>query len=380
MDEQIILEHSRLVRLCTHLTGDRHIAEDLAQETLLEAWRNADKLRDPDKRPQWLAGIARRLCLNWARTHYRGLPHLVQVAETDAADDLDLELELERNELAQLLDRALGLLPAETRQVLVERYVRESPHAEIAERMGLSEDAVSMRLTRGKLLLRRAIITGLRDEAEAYGLYNPASDSWRETQIWCPKCGQRKLVARTPQPPEDLTFRCPACHPAPDMAGWQYRLANAHFARLIGHLTSPRSILNRATTWAHEYYMSALEARVVECTNCGRPTRLHMQLPEDGPVRTQNARGLHSACEACGEYVSSSVRALAASLPEVQGFRREHSRTRMLPEREVETRGQAAVVTGFESVTGASRLDVLYLRDTLQVVGIYGDAPLGRDR
>ncbi len=157
MDEQITLEHSRLVRLCTHLTGDRHIAEDLAQETLLEAWRNADKLRAPDKRPQWLAGIVRRLWLSWARTQYRGLPHLVQVAETETADDLDLELELERNELAQLLDRALGLLPAETRQVLVERYVRESPHAEIAELLGLPLGTVKRRMRLGLERVRQAM-------------------------------------------------------------------------------------------------------------------------------------------------------------------------------------------------------------------------------
>ncbi len=270
MEESMPLERARLVRLCAHLTGDRHLAEDLAQEALLLGWRNAHTLRDPDKRPQWLAGIARNVCRSWARSQGRELPRIVRTEDRDeVADDLDIEVELERDELARLLDRALGLLPPETRQVLVERYVRESPHAEIAERMGLSEDAVSMRLTRGKLLLRRAITTELRDEAESYGLYEPASDDWRETRIWCPQCGQRKLVARIPQPPGTISFRCPACKPAPDTAGWEYRLANPHFARLIGDLTRPHSILNRATAWAYDYYTQALKEGSVVCTNCG---------------------------------------------------------------------------------------------------------------
>ena len=38
---------TRLVRLCAMISGDAAAAEDLAQETLLEAWRNAHKLHDP---------------------------------------------------------------------------------------------------------------------------------------------------------------------------------------------------------------------------------------------------------------------------------------------------------------------------------------------
>lgn len=374
MEDSMTLERARLVRLCTHLTGDRHIAEDLAQETLLEAWRNAHKLRDPDKRPQWLAGIARNVCSSSARSRGRDLPRLAHPDDPEnTADDLDVEIELERDELARLLDRALELLPPMTRDILVERYLRESSHAEIAERMGLSEGAVSMRLTRGRLLLRRAITTGLRDEAEAYGFSNSMSDEWRETRIWCHQCGQRKLMARVPQAPGTVSFRCPACHPAPDTVGSEYRLANAHFACLVGDLVQPQSILNRVTAWAHDYYMQALMVGVVACTNCGRPTRLHMHLPTKVPDRTGDLRGVHARCEACGEYVSSSAKGLITSLPEVQRFRRDHFRIRTLTDHEIDAAGQAAVVTRFEAVASSARLDVVSLRDTFQVIGIYGN-------
>ncbi|HYX49089.1 MAG TPA: sigma factor, partial [Ktedonobacteraceae bacterium] len=43
-------ERTRLVRFCAHLTGNPDAAEDLAQETLLEAWRNQQKLRHQDER------------------------------------------------------------------------------------------------------------------------------------------------------------------------------------------------------------------------------------------------------------------------------------------------------------------------------------------
>src|SRR6266545_639830 len=137
-------ERARLVRLCARLTGDIDAAEDLAQKTLYEAWRNAHKLRDPadaDGRRRWLAAIARNVCLRWVRRRGRELARLARLprqagavrdarpddslsaALAEVPDDFDLEVELERGELAALLDRAMGLLPPETRRVLYEQVV-----------------------------------------------------------------------------------------------------------------------------------------------------------------------------------------------------------------------------------------------------------------
>ncbi len=54
-------ERARLVGLCVHLTGNAGITEDLAQETLVEAWRQQSKLRDPAGYTQWLSAIARNV-------------------------------------------------------------------------------------------------------------------------------------------------------------------------------------------------------------------------------------------------------------------------------------------------------------------------------
>ena len=357
-------ERRRLVRLCAALSGDRHAAEDLAQETLLEAWRNARKLHDPAGADRWLAAVARNVCLRWARRRGRDGVFLASGDAREEADDApDIELQLERRELADLLDRALALLPAETREVLVHRYVDELPHAEIGARLGLSADAVSMRVTRGKGSLRRLLASELRDEAAAYGLVEGSHGSWHETRIWCLECGNRKLVVRKQPPPGALSFRCPGCDP--EAASSEYALGNPLFARLLGDLVRPAAMLARAADWSWAYFAAGTEASDAACTRCGRPVAVRRYFRD----RTERRRdGLFAECAACGEEVSSSVHGLAFVAPAVREFRREHPRTRALPARDVEADGVPALVVRCEDALGSAGVDVVFARDSLRVL------------
>ena len=67
-----VKERAQLVRYCAALSGESEVAEDLAQETLLEAWRNVQALRDPSRRSQWLVGIAHNVYLRWQLAYSAG--------------------------------------------------------------------------------------------------------------------------------------------------------------------------------------------------------------------------------------------------------------------------------------------------------------------
>ena len=79
-------ERTRLVRLCATITRSSEAAENLAQETLLEAWRHLEGLRDPDKRAQWLSIIARNVCRRWNRRLLRQLAHQVPLETSNGGD------------------------------------------------------------------------------------------------------------------------------------------------------------------------------------------------------------------------------------------------------------------------------------------------------
>jgi RNA polymerase sigma factor (sigma-70 family) len=378
-DEQeaaLRLERARLVRLCAQLTGDIDAAEDLAQETLYEALRNEHKLHDPRGRSAWLSAIARNICRRWSHGQGRELSHRVLTgADTDDLEsrmegvlgaEPDLEMELEREALAELLDRALALLPVETRAILVQKYVEDAPYSEIAQRLGLSEGAVAVRLQRGKLALHRVLRSELLREVAAYGFWDAGSDRWEETHVWCPACGQQRLLGSVFRDGQHarLMLRCPGCTPE----GYTFVEGDVSldaYRRVLGDVRSYRSAMLRITTDVSGCLTAAVPSRVARCPGCGRMLPLKTTSP-------QGRYGLHIWCGCCSASTNTAPLTLALSQPEGRQFRRHHPRMRARPEREVETEGHRAIVTGFESVTDSSTLDVIFALDDYQVIAIHG--------
>lgn len=109
LEGKLQTERSRIVGLCVTLTGNVDIAEDLAQETMLEAWRCLEHLQDSTLFTHWLSGIARNVCLRRLRKQGRTPIAPQPLPQEQLIDDFDLEVELERKELVELLDRVLAM-------------------------------------------------------------------------------------------------------------------------------------------------------------------------------------------------------------------------------------------------------------------------------
>jgi RNA polymerase sigma-70 factor (ECF subfamily) len=368
-------EWPRLVRLCAYFTGDRDAAEDLAQETLIEAWRHQNRVYDSQGYASWLAAIARNVSLRWVRQRGREQAHagasITSLAgraaqpEELAADQHDFTIELERAELADLLDRALGLLPADARRVLVEKYIHELPLAEIAGRLGVSTGAVAVRLHRGRLALQRVLTTDLREAAASYGMSAPADQDWQETRIWCPICGQRRLIGRLVTSIGELALRCAGCTSAPDVY-----IGYAQLPNLQG-IKSYRPALSRLLSWSNEHFHRRRIGRVVACLFCGHPTQLHDRRPSDPPEVLPHIHPLYITCQSCGETTSTAHAAIALCLPEGQRFWKAHPKMRLQPSAEINAAGSDAIVSSFVSLTDSARFDVVTTRDTIDVIGIH---------
>jgi RNA polymerase sigma factor (sigma-70 family) len=366
-------ERDRLVRLCARLSGAPGAAEDLAQEVLAEAVRSGHRLRDPDAVSAWLNGIARNVCLRWRRAvGTQPQPSTVVGAGEDPiaqlADGFDFERELDRRELAGLLDRALGLLPPATRAALVLRYVQEAPHAEIAGRLALSEGAVAMRLQRGRLAVRRLLAEELRTEAAAFGLAPIDGETgWTETRLWCPICGGRRLEARYTGGRTEFWLRCPGCHAPHGISGWHNQLrALPPWVRGVGHA----GVLAAALEQTHQRYEAALRGEPVACWRCGGRTELRQETTPHAPPPFHEAPSVRLACASCGATSSSQVAGLVLAHPAGRRFWREQGRVRARPDQVVSAGERPAYRTVVESVGSAARLEVLTDRDSLRLLRV----------
>ena len=380
LEQAFAAERVRLVGLCAALTGDVDAAEDLAQEVMLEAWRSIERLRDVELFSHWLSGIARNVCLRWRRKQGQQLAHLelqsiqdMPLEEQFMADD-DIEVELERKELVELLDRSLALLPAETREVLVARYVEESSLAEVAERLGMQTGAVAMRLQRGKLALRRVLNNEPDQGAEwqEYGVKAPAV--WEETSIWCTFCGKQHLMGRFSATDGTLWLSCPLCGEYSHS-----NLGDTSESQMFRGMKRVKPAVSRLRGWIHRYYRTYLDELMAPCLRCGRMVPLHIasslyEIDTEQVFSTwNNERGVYQTCSDCQMYNWTSLEGLVLALPQGQRFVREHSRIHLLPEQSIEVDGSIAFVTRFESVTGQERFEVVTSSDRYKVLSINGE-------
>jgi len=353
-EQALQTERARLVRLCAYFSGDSNAAEDLAQETLLEAWRHADRLHDPSGYSAWLAAIARNVCLRYRRKKGHDSA-ILDVPTLEPGAEHDLTLDLDRADLALLLDRALALLPAETRAVLIAKYVDETPLNEIAQQLDTRQGTVAVRLHRGKLELKRLLENELRDDAAAFGLLPPAPNEWTETRVWCTGCGKHRFQMRLSDQRAEFAFRCPICNAEPNSYFAQSSLFPA-----VADLKTAKPLINRFAAWMEQYLGTAIEQASMPCFRCGNPNILRLGLPDYAPKSVQGQRGVHLKCTQCTAASYGTLDGLALNLELGRDFWRAHPRIHTLPERTATFQGTSAVQETFEAFDTRERFQVMY--------------------
>lgn len=142
--EQLHAEHgAALWGHCLRLTGyDRAHAEDVAQETLLRAWRHLPRLEAGNGSVRaWLFTVARNIVVDeWRRTGTVRELSVAQVAErADEQDHTDEVL------MSWLVAEALTHLSPEHRDVLRECYFRGQSVAAAADHLGIPQGTVKSR-------------------------------------------------------------------------------------------------------------------------------------------------------------------------------------------------------------------------------------------
>ncbi len=148
-DSLVAVMHKDMIRYAAWLSRDTSIAEEVAQEALLRAWKSLDSLRDDAAAKHWLLTIVRR---ENARYFERKRLETVAIDSLTPAQSAMLA-ESDQSELDDLRE-AIYKLDDEYREPLVLQVLMGHSTKEIAELMGIKPGAVLTRLHRARLKLK----------------------------------------------------------------------------------------------------------------------------------------------------------------------------------------------------------------------------------
>jgi RNA polymerase sigma factor (sigma-70 family) len=188
--ELVARHRPMLVGLCRRMLGDGRLAEDAAQEAVLQAMVGLDGLEQPERFGAWLGGIGLNVCRRWRRgpgppgrggggrdqarvpwslaalTGGRAGPDPV------AAEPAELA---EAAEAARRVRRAVGRLPAGQRAAVVLFYLVGMAHREVAAALGIGVGAVKTRLHKGRAALREELAAWWREDDMAATTTGPVT-------------------------------------------------------------------------------------------------------------------------------------------------------------------------------------------------------------
>ena len=171
---------SELKAHCYRMLGSAFDAEDAVQETLLRAWRAADKLVDRASLRNWLYRIATNVCLTMLarRPEERSTAPLTGEVTWLEPYPVDPQLHYEMREAMQLaFVAAIQYLPPRQRAVLLLRDVLGWSAAETAEALNLSVASANSALQRARETLKK------RREDAASVVSTPVKDAQQRSLL-----------------------------------------------------------------------------------------------------------------------------------------------------------------------------------------------------
>ena len=164
----ILVKEYRPMVLCylKSLTGDAHLAEDLAQETFLTAQHAIGNLRESENFAAWLRGIARHKVLDFKRkAARRGL--IVDSRIVDGMEEVYVLFDAGNRdgeawrERVAALNLCVAKLSDSLREAIEVVYRKGASLRVAADQLGISFEAVGQRLSRGRSQVRRCIMLTL---------------------------------------------------------------------------------------------------------------------------------------------------------------------------------------------------------------------------
>src|SRR5688572_3578348 len=173
--------NERVYRAARAIVRDEQEAEDVMQQAYVNAFTHLRQFNGSARFSTWLTRIAINESLARVRCQgrYEALDDELSNVEPCMPPNLSENPERQAftGELRELLEWAIDTLPDGMREVFVLREVEGLSTSEVAECLGVTEDVVKTRLSRGRAALRRVLLERTGATApEAFRFHRPRCD------------------------------------------------------------------------------------------------------------------------------------------------------------------------------------------------------------
>ena len=159
--DTLVRRHQRGVHaLAWRKVSDFHYAEEITQDTFLQAYKKLSTLKNPNQFAGWLYVIANRLCLNWLQRHKPAMQSLEDTPMEEIAESSYIHYTAEQREVEgtehryAIAEKLLSKLPESERTVMTLHYLGEMTAKEISKFLGVSVNTITNRLWRARKRLR----------------------------------------------------------------------------------------------------------------------------------------------------------------------------------------------------------------------------------
>lgn len=136
------------------LCGNTDIAEELTQDTFIEAYRSLHRYNGKCKIYTWLCAIAKNMWFHYIRKHKNAILDIDTLAEILLSEEPSPQDRAESEERLHEILKAINSLKTRQRDIFWLHTVAELPFSEIADMLGITENSAKVIYFRAKNILR----------------------------------------------------------------------------------------------------------------------------------------------------------------------------------------------------------------------------------
>ena len=171
--EELVARHrDKIYARAFSMMRNEDEAMDLSQEAWVKGWQRLKQFQGDSSFVTWMTRIVINLCLDQLRKHKRQRAESIELMEEESGGverqmpvvTVNPTEGLERSELRQRIDKALGLLSYEHRTVLILHEFEDLEYKEIAKRMECSIGTVMSRLFYARRRMANLMASYKREE------------------------------------------------------------------------------------------------------------------------------------------------------------------------------------------------------------------------